>query len=240
MMNDLLTKSVGELVVEQPGRSRIFEQFQIDYCCGGKKKLVDACAGVGVSPDTVVEALAESDRAGEPKTKDDWSSTTFNELIDHILSAHHAYLRRELPRLSEMAAKVARVHGQRFPWVLECQQVLGDLRTELESHMMKEEQMLFPMIRQLEATDAAPSFHCGSLQNPITVMEHEHDSAGNALSRLRKLTNGFTPPEDACNTFRAWLDGLLEMETDLHEHIHEENNILFPRAQARESELANV
>jgi regulator of cell morphogenesis and NO signaling len=104
-------------------------------------------------------------------------------------------------------------------------------------HMMKEEQMLFPMIRQLEAAASAPSFHCGRLRNPITVMEHEHDDAGQALARLRGLSNGYTPPADACNTFRAWIQGLAELESDLHEHIHEENNILFPRAEALEARL---
>jgi len=239
-MHEFLTRTVGEVVVERPRRSRVFEKFGIDYCCGGKIELGEACERAGVAADDVVAALAESDRDGNGASESDWSVAPLSDLIDHILDAHHAYLRRELPRLSEMAAKVGRAHGVRFPWVLECQQVLAELRAELESHMMKEEQMLFPMIRELEAAGTAPSFHCGNLQNPITVMEHEHESAGDALARLRELTNGFTPPDDACNTFRAWLDGLNELESDLHEHIHEENNILFPRAQEREAALASA
>jgi len=240
MKSDVGTRSVGSLVVEQPNRSRVFEQFGIDYCCGGKLMLDDACKRAGVAPDEVVTALVESDRKGTGPAENDWSNAALSQLIEHILAVHHTFLRRELPRLSEMAAKVARAHGQRFPWILECQKVLGELRSELESHMMKEEQMLFPMIRRLESADAAPSFHRGNLQNPITVMEHEHDIAGNALARLRTLTSGFAPPDGACNTFRAWLDGLSELEGDLHEHIHEENNILFPRARERESTLANA
>lgn len=241
MSSEIVTKSVGELVVERPNRSRVFERFHIDYCCGGRLPFGEACARAGVATDDVLAALVESERSSngeDPST--DWSTATLSQLIDHILAKHHEYLRRELPRLSEMAARVARAHGDRFAWVLECQQVLGELRGELESHMMKEEQMLFPMIRELEAADASPTFHCGNLQKPITVMEHEHDNAGNALSQLRSLSNGFTPPEDACNTLRAWLDGLAELESDLHEHIHEENNILFPRAQQRESQLAGA
>ena len=238
MSTEIVAKSVGELVAEKPSRSRVFEGFKIDYCCGGERKLGDACERAGVSADDVVAAIAESDRNGNGDAARDWSKSPLGELIDHILNAHHAYLRRELPRLSEMAAKVARAHGERFPWVLECKQVLSELRDELDSHMMKEEQMLFPMIRQIEEADTAPSLHCGTLENPITVMEHEHDNAGNALRRLRELTKGFSPPPDACNTFRAWLDGLSELEADLHEHIHEENNILFPKAQRRESELS--
>jgi len=193
MTNDVLTRTVGELVVEHPSRSRVFEQFDIDYCCGGKRRLSDACERAGASPDAVIEALDAADHIDRSDVANDWSNATISELIDHILSAHHAYLRRELPRLSEMAEKVVRAHGQRCPWVLDCQNVLADLRSELESHMMKEEQMLFPMIRALETATAVPSFHCGSLRNPITVMEHEHDSAGGALAKLRELSDGFKP-----------------------------------------------
>jgi regulator of cell morphogenesis and NO signaling len=241
MMNEFLATTVGQLVVEKPSRSRVFERFGIDYCCGGKLPLGEACARAGVTGDDVLSALTESDRSSDASEADnDWSSAPLTDLIDHILSEHHAYLRCELPRLSDMASKVVRAHGERFPWVVECEKVLAELRAELESHMMKEEQRLFPMIRKLEAADAPSAFHCGNLQNPITVMEHEHDNAGNALAQLRSVSNGFTPPKDACNTFRAWLDGLSELEADLHEHIHEENNILFPRAQQRESQLAGA
>lgn len=241
MSSENLNKSVGELVVDSPSRSRVFERFNIDYCCGGKMPLEDACARAGAETGEVLAALVEADQNGNTEDADnDWSNAPLSELINHIVSTHHAYLRRELPRLSAMAEKVVRAHGERFPWVLECQQILAGLRAELESHMGKEEQILFPMIRGLEAAKAAPSFHCGNLKNPITVMEREHDDAGSALAKLRAMTSGFTPPEDACNTFRAWLHGLCELEADLHEHIHEENNILFPRAQGRESQLADA
>lgn len=238
MKNDVLRQNVGTLVIEQPGRSRVFENFGIDYCCGGKRRLDEACAIAGVSPDRVIEALADADRTRNASGGVDWAEESMSALIDHILSAHHAYLRSELPRLSELAEKVARAHGSRFPWVLDCQRVFSSLRSELESHMIKEEQILFPLISQLESATENQAFHCGSLQNPISVMEHEHDNAGDALARLRQLSNGFFPPADACNTFRAWLDGLSDLEKDLHEHIHEENNILFPTAQSLEAELA--
>ena len=240
MTDNVLQKSVGTLVVEQPSRSRVFEAFGIDYCCGGKRRLDEACELAGASPDRVVEALADADRTRGASSEVDWAEESMSALIDHILSAHHAYLRRELPRLNELAARVARAHGARFPWVVDCQRVFGDLRAELESHMIKEERILFPLISQLEGASESPSFHCGSLQNPISVMEHEHDNAGNALAQLRQLSDGFGPPADACNTFRAWLDGLAELEADLHQHIHEENNILFPKAQALEARLASA
>lgn len=240
MRNELLNKRVGELVVEEPGRSRIFERFSIDYCCGGKKTLADACKATGASPDAVIDALTHPDISGQSQPEADWSNARMSELIDHILTKHHAYLRTELPRLSEMGAKVARVHGDRFDWLSECHRVFEGLRAELEQHMMKEEQVLFPMIRQMEATGATATSHCGNLQNPISVMEHEHDIAGQALARLRELTGAFVPPDDACNTFRAWLHGLAELESDLHEHIHEENNILFPTAQKLASQLTTA
>lgn len=240
MADNLMQKSVGTLVVEQPSRSRVFEEFGIDYCCGGKRRLDEACDLAGASPSSVVAALANADQARGTSREGDWAEESMSALIDHILSAHHAYLRRELPRLSELAAKVACAHGARFPWVVECQRVLGDLRAELESHMLKEERILFPLIEQLAGASESPAFHCGSILNPISVMEHEHDNANDALAQMCQLSNGFVPPADACNTLRAWLDGLSELEADLHQHIHEENNILFPKAQALEAKLAGI
>jgi regulator of cell morphogenesis and NO signaling len=159
------------------------------------------------------------------------------ELADHIEQTHHAYLREELPRLTGLVGKIREVHGERHPKLVEVQRVFLGLRDELMMHMMKEEQVLFPMIRQMEASDNEPSFDCGSVDNPIRVMEHEHDNAGNALARLNELTGGYLPPADACNTYRATLSGLQELELDLHLHIHKENNILFPRASEREKLL---
>lgn len=238
--NELLKKTVAELVVEHPERSRIFEKFGIDYCCGGKHPLADACRATGASPDAVVDALMESRQAQQSSIETDWSTASLGELIDHIVTKHHAFLRTELPRLSQMGEKVARVHGDRFTWLPECHRTLEDLRAELEQHMMKEERVLFPIIKELEDATGEVSMHCGSLNAPISVMEHEHDNAGRALSTLRRLTSAFVPPEDACNTFRAWLHGLAELESDLHQHIHKENNVLFPRAQAMESRLSPV
>lgn len=234
--SDFLNRTVGELVVEQPCRSRVFEQFKIDYCCGGNRLLADACAAVGVTGESVVNALNKVNCA-RSSDQINWSKASMTDLIDNILTAHHAFLRQELPRLSDLAAKVARAHGHRFPWILECERIIGEMQVELESHMMKEEEVLFPMIRQFESATTAPDFHCGSIGNPIAVMEHEHDETGQALLKLRELTNGFIPPDGVCNTFRAMLDGMSELESDLHEHIHKENNILFPRARNRELSL---
>lgn len=232
-----MEKTVGELVSEQPGRSRVFEEYGIDYCCGGEKPLAEACAKKGVDVDEVSRQLAQVDAADVEVDAVDFSTMTLDVLADHIVAKHHAYLREELPRLEAMSAKVAKVHASSDERLRELAQVVDALSTELHAHMMKEEQILFPIIRQLVHADTLPSMHCGTLANPIRVMELEHDSAGGALENMRRLTDGFTPPEWACNTYRALLHGLHELELDLHRHIHKENNILFPRALQLEAAL---
>jgi len=222
--------SVGQLVAERPSRSRVFEEFGIDYCCGGKSSLRDACGERGIDAGEVIAALVEMDARRDATDDTDWRQASLAELIANIVTTHHAYLQRELPRLTELAQKTQQAHGARHSELTEVQTVLAGLRAELESHMLKEERILFPMIEAMEVSGRIEPSHCGSVQNPIGVMEHEHESAGRALGYLRELTAGFTPPVDACNTWRALLDGLRALETDLHEHIHKENNILFPRA----------
>lgn len=232
-----MNKTVGELVSERPGRSRVFEEYGIDYCCGGKKPLADACAKKGVATDDVLRELARADAAIVQDDAVDYGAMPLDELANHIVSTHHAYLADELPRLEHMAAKVARVHGESDVRLIELARVVDALSSELQSHMMKEEQMLFPIIRQLAHAGALPPMHCGELANPIRVMEAEHDAAGGALESMRRLTDGHTPPDWACNTYRALLDRLHALELDLHQHIHKENNILFPRALKREAAL---
>jgi regulator of cell morphogenesis and NO signaling len=229
--------TVGELVTARPHRSRVFEELGIDYCCGGRKPLEQACQARGLDLQHVLARLEEADR--EPvKDSRNWMQASMTELADHIEQTHHLYLRNELPRLTELTGKVRQVHSANHPETAEVERVVLALRSELESHMLKEEQILFPIIRELEATDTATTFHCGSVNNPIRVMEHEHDNAGHALSKLRELTNGYAAPDDACGTYRAMLDALQQLERDLHVHIHKENNILFPRASRREAKLA--
>ncbi len=231
--------TVGTLVADRPHRSRVFEELGIDYCCGGRKPLEEACRTRGLDVGEVLERIRAADQ--EPAADDrDWTRAPMAELADHIEQTHHVYLHGELPRLTQLVGKVAAVHGPRRPDLVEIERVFLGLRDELESHMMKEEQVLFPIIRRLEAAGTAEVFHCGSVNNPISVMEHEHDDAGRALARLNELTGGYVPPEDACGTWRAMLDGLHTLERDLHLHIHKENNILFPRASRREAELAAV
>ncbi len=223
---------VGRLVAAQPNRSRLFEELGIDYCCGGKQPLQDACASKGLAPEQVIARLEALAPPAAGPAGIDYARMPTDELIDDIISRHHDYLRREMPRLQQLAEKVARVHGGTDARLIEVAGVFDGFVQELTSHMMKEEMILFPAIRQLAAAAAAGGPVFGSVEGPIRVMEAEHDQAGDALQRMRELTDSFTPPDWACNTYRALLDGLTELEQDLHQHIHKENNILFPRALA--------
>jgi regulator of cell morphogenesis and NO signaling len=211
---------VGHIAAEHPAATRVFHRFGIDFCCAGGNSIEVACNARGVDPSTVLEAVREELRdSGTDDTN--WSSVDLNVLIDHILTAYHKPLHAELPRLDAMTQKVAAVHHEKDARLTELCSVYTALKAELDAHMMKEEQILFPMIRQGQGASAA---------GPISVMEHEHDSAGTALRRLRELSDDFQPPKEACNTWRAMLHGLEELERELHQHIHLENNILFPRA----------
>jgi len=232
--------TVGELVKTRPARARIFEQLKIDYCCGGKLPLTEACAKRGLDAGDVLDQLQRADAQAEQRnnTPVDADAMGLAELADHIERTHHAYLREELPRLDQMTDRVYRVHGEHEPRLAEVRRAFVALNTELTSHMMKEERILFPLIRQLESATSVPESHCGSISNPIRQMELEHDHAGDALQIMNKSTDGYRPPDWACNTYRAMLDGLQTLEKDLHQHIHKENNVLFPKAAQLEADLA--
>jgi regulator of cell morphogenesis and NO signaling len=227
--------TVGELVTERPGRARVFERFGINYCCGGGRSLAAACAGVGLDPEAMRRELESIGYGGEAGP--DWSQASISELVDHIVETHHGYLRAELPRLSFLVEKVAGAHGGRHPELLELREAFGGLRAELESHTAKEEQVLFPACKELEGADGRPDFRFGSVRNPIGAMIREHVDAGDGLRRVRRLARDYVVPEDACNTYRAMLDGLAELERDTHYHVYKENSLLFPKAVAAEDAL---
>lgn len=219
--------TIGELVARWPSRSRVFEKLGLDYCCGGKRPLSQACDEKGIDASTVLTILLAAEE-GATSLEQDWTRATLADLSRHIEQTHHAYLKRELPRLEATVHKVAAVHGDHYPWLLEFERVYTDFAAEMTAHMMKEEQVLFPLIRKLETGEAGPAAR--GVGNPIHVMEDEHDDAARSLARMRELSAGFAPPVDACNTFRAMLDGLSELEVETHRHVHKENSILFPKA----------
>lgn len=231
--------TVGELVVERPGRARVFEKLGIDYCCGGKRPLTEACRTKGLDVTQVVRQL-EADDAGQGNDDRDWSKAALGELADHIEGTHHRYLKEELPPLQALARKVAAVHGEAHPELTELYDVVVGFRNELESHMLREEAVLFPLCRQLES-GAVPEFLChGTIQAPIAAMVREHEDAGDALAKMRTLTADFTPPPGACNSYRALFDRLATLERDMHQHVHKENNILFPRAVQAEAKVRHA
>ncbi len=227
------TPTVREIALEQPTSIRVFEHFGIDYCCGGRKPLAEACFANNLSVDKVLAALESAAKSAAPLPVD-WAQASLRQLIDHIVATHHAYVKRELPRLAELAQKVVNRHGDTQPHLLALRDALAQLDGELIHHLAKEENVLFPYIGGLEAAlatgDTLPEACFGAVANPIAMMTSEHDAAGALLAEIHVLTNHFTTPAGACPTYHAYYDGLKEFEQDLHQHIHLENNILFPRA----------
>lgn len=229
-------QTVAELVVRHPILRETLERLGVDYCCGGKKPLVAAVTEAGhewTAIRTELQAALASAAGGAPTA--DWNTAALGALIDHILQTHHVFTRAQLLRLDGLLAKVQDAHGARHGVVLEgLRSVFDDLRAELDAHLMKEEQVLFPAIKGIDAfmsgRDERPAIHCGSVGHPIRQMEHEHDGAGRALAAMRRITADYRLPADACQTYCALYDGLQALEADLHEHIHLENNILFPKA----------
>lgn len=214
---------VGQLAADHPLATRVFARHGIDFCCGGGQPLAAACEKRGLDPARLVEEI-EKELQTSDETPESWSEAPLPDLIEHIVSTYHRALDEELPRLESMARKVVEVHGDKDPERLE--ELLSTflaLKDELESHMQKEEQVLFPMIREGQGSMA---------DGPVSVMLHEHESAAAALRRIAELTDDHRVPEGACNTWRALWHGLEALEKDLHQHIHLENNILFPRALA--------
>jgi regulator of cell morphogenesis and NO signaling len=224
-----LDAPVGAWVAEHPSTARVFERLGIDYCCGGKHPLDEACRRGDLIPEDVVRELRAAVEAA-PDEGRNWIDSSLSDLCDHIEQTHHAYLKAELPRLTAIIAKVVNAHSEHHPELAHVQQAFLALRAELEPHMFKEEQVLFPAIRHMENSPVPTQFPFGSVANPIHVMEEEHDHAGACLAAIRELTEDFRVPEGACNTYCVMLHSLDELEADMHQHVHKENNILFPRA----------
>jgi regulator of cell morphogenesis and NO signaling len=235
------TQTVREIALEQPAAIRVFEQFGIDYCCGGRKPLTEACAAANLQIDLVLSAIATATRHAAPDTKD-WTHASLESLIRHIVATHHAYVLRELPRLATLAQKVVNRHGDTQAHLPMIQIKIAQLAAELTQHLAKEESILFPYIIEVERSLVegvpAPPSCFGTITNPIALMTAEHDAAGTLLADIRSLSRNFTPPIGACPTYVGFYVALKEFEQDLHQHIHLENNILFPRAIALDPQAA--
>ncbi len=239
---------LGTLVTEHPALARELERLGLDYCCRGRRTLEDACRDRGLDPTAVAAALTEA-AAADTGGPDDWATMGPAELVDHLEATHHAYLWAELPRIEALADKVTAAHGDRHPELAAVRDIFRQLRAELEPHLTREEQVLFPLIRRLaiepqptgdsgaaDASSFLATTPCGgSIRNPISVMLREHDRAGDLLDRLRQLTGGYAPPADGCASYVAYYRALAEVEADTHLHVHKENNLLFPAVLALET-----
>jgi regulator of cell morphogenesis and NO signaling len=213
-------------VTEYHQTAPVFEKYGIDFCCKGKRPLHDACAEKQLNRDLVIEELKHAIERENPGT--DFTKMTLTALGDHIVRMHHTYVKFNMPQIFQYVAKVAMKHGERFPYMKQVYLLFAELQNELTQHMLKEERILFPRIKQLEAeglTQGGLEF----FQGPIDVMEEEHDHAGTILQQIRELTNDYIAPDDACTTHRLTLASLQAFEADLHQHVHLENHILFPK-----------
>ena len=233
------TRTVGEIAAEMPNATRELEKLGIDYCCGGTRTLGDACAQAKIPVGEVLARLEKSAQLSAIGDSKDWQDQPLADLIAHITGTHHVFVREECPRIEALASKVVGVHGQNHPELLQVQEIFSALAGELGVHLMKEEQVLFPYIFRLEesfvAGEPAPPAMFGTVVNPVRMMMQEHDGAGEAVRTLRSITHDYAVPADACISYRTLYEALQGFEADLHQHIHLENNILFPRAVAMES-----
>jgi len=240
-MSTMATKTVRELAVEVPNATRVFEKLGIDYCCGGKKSLEDACHAARLPVDEVLKELQSSARTSPP-AEFVLPSGSLHELILHIAKTHHRFTREETVRLQALLEKVCSVHGKNHPELFAIQEVFRALAQELSLHLMKEENVLFPYIVRMEEAvlqhDPVLPAPFGSVQNPVRMMMQEHDGAGEALHKIRVASNNFALPGDACISFQTLYQALQAFEADLHQHIHLENNLLFPRALQLEESTA--
>jgi regulator of cell morphogenesis and NO signaling len=232
-------KTVREFALENPTATRVFEKLGIDYCCGGNRTLQESCRAANLDINQVLDSLesAEHDVQAAQKNRN-WQTEPLADVIAHIKNTHHKYTREEIARLGPLFDKVCSVHGKNHQELLQIREIFQGLAQELATHLMKEEIVLFPFIVSMEeatienkATVPAPF---GTVQNPVSMMEHEHDSAGNALRAMRKASSDYAVPAGGCVSYQALYKALDAFEIDLHQHIHLENNILFPRAIAME------
>lgn len=225
--------TVGEMVAHHYRTAEVFKRHGIDFCCGGKKTLGKACSDKNIGWETLATELDQVLQSPEMPSQnaDAWEP---DFLAEFIVQTHHRYLRENLPLLREFTAKIAAVHGERHPELKIVEKQVELLSNDLLEHMLKEENILFPYIKTLCAAQRgqqqSPAMPFGSVQNPIRMMEHEHDYAGSLLENLRDLTGDFTPPDDACTTYRVAFAKLKELDDDLRWHVHLENNVLFPKA----------
>ena len=239
MINSEMT--VRDVALQMPESTRLFESLKIDYCCGGNRPLGQACVSAGVDVDDVMEMLTGVGQSNEEKGAQDFQNASLPELITHILDTHHVFTKSEMVRLQALADKVLNAHGANHPELVHFDELVTQLCADLKPHMFKEEQILFPYIvamsQAADQNQPVPFPPFGTVNNPIRRMMVEHDTAGQILRELRVLTSDYKVPADACISYQTLYQALENLEKDLHQHIHLENNILFPKALDLEKAL---
>lgn len=227
--------TVGEIVATDFRAADVFERFGIDFCCGGRRSIAEACRAAAADPSVVERALQGLPPRAD-QDDDDVTRWPVDRLIDHILVVHHAYIRSALPTIARHLAKLVDVHGGRHPELSRVAAAFDEIDRDLRQHMMKEERVLFPYIRELASAPGMSRVSpFGTVENPIRMMEREHRDAGDEMRLIRELTGGFAVPADGCATYRVCFEELAAFERDLHRHVHLENNVLFPKAVALEA-----
>ncbi len=232
-------QTVAECVADNYQTAVIFKDNNIDFCCGGKISIEDACKKNNIDEETLLQSLNEL--VQNKKQENPVEQYELDDLADYIVGKHHKYVRESIPQIEPFLDKVVDAHSQRHPELYKVRENFLKVKNELLAHMVKEERVLFPFIKEMvkakkNGSKVAPPFF-GTIRNPINMMEADHESAGNDFKEIRSITNALTPPSDACNTYRVTFSLLDEFESDLHRHIHLENNILFPKSIILESEL---
>jgi regulator of cell morphogenesis and NO signaling len=221
--------TLGDIVTLRPSLAADLERRGLDYCCHGDRTLADAARAAGLDAQTVADELSAA-HADEPAAG--WATLVPAELVDHIETVHHHYLWAALPRISALVDKIVTVHGERHPELAEVQRLYTELRPDLEPHLTREEQELFPMIRQLAATADEPQVDKRALAAHVDALVSEHETVGELLEDLNRVTSGYTTPTDGCASYAACYRALAELESDTHLHVHKENNLLFPTTRA--------
>ncbi len=236
-MNITKDNIVGEVVAKDYRAASIFKAHKIDFCCRGNRSIADVCENSKIDPNQLIDELNRTTSSTGDQSID-FASWDMDLLADYIEKKHHRYVEKTIPELKAYLNKVARVHGDRHPELIEIDQLFSASAGELTAHMKKEELILFPYVRLMAANNQPKQPHFGTVQNPVNMMMQEHDNEGERFRKIAALTNNYTPPADACATYKVSFALLKEFEDDLHLHIHLENNILFPKAIAAEQQLA--
>ena len=232
-MNDLMTKSLAQIVNEDHRAATVFEKYHLDFCCKGKRSLQQACAESQVAADELIAALETMVKPDNYSVHLNYNLLSLSQLADYIVATHHAYVKQEMPQILSYLQRVASKHGDRHPEMRKVAEIFAAVKEEMEQHMQKEELILFPRIKEVEKEGAElnrKKLTVSYLEAPVDMMEEEHDHAGAAMAEIRELTDNYNPPADACTTYKLSYAALEAFEKDLHQHVHLENNILFPKA----------